>query len=257
MPTDFDYLTVGGAASQSTNVTIYDAQSNTHTLTATLVKQSANSQDWDLVVNQATGADQVTQRRISGITFDENGTYQGVSGTDGFGNTSTTPNSLTFDFAGIATPQQITGNFGQPGYYNGLTELGGDSTAGAVGQDGYGAGSLQKVVVDSNGVLSGTFSNGQTLDIAALKMAVFDNPEGLERAGNNYYNATPAAGNVIYSEGTQGRAGSVRQDVLENSNVDIANEFTNLIVAQEGFQVNSRTVRVTNTILQTLASIIS
>ncbi len=110
--------------------------------------------------------------------------------------------------------------------------------------------------MDSRGVISGTFSNGKSLDIAAIRVAVFDNPQGLERVGNNYFASTPAAGDVVYSEGTQGRAGSVRQSVLEDSTVDIAREFTNLIVAQQGFQVNSRTVRVVNTILQQLASIV-
>ena len=263
MPTDFDYLSVGGAASQPTNITIYDRQSNTHNVTATLVKQSPSDQVWDLVINQVTGSTDVSDRRIAGITFDENGTYQGVSGADGFGHTATDAGfayldgSITLDFPGITTPQQITANFGRPGFYDGLTQLGGDSTAGAVGQDGYSSGSLQRLVVDSDGVIRGTFSNGQTLDIAAVELAVFDNPQGLERTGNNYFRSTPAAGDVVYSGGTEGRAGAVRQNVLEDSTVDIAREFTNLIVAQQGFQVNSRTVRVTNSILQQLASIIS
>jgi flagellar hook protein FlgE len=263
MPTDFDYLSVGGAASQPTNITVYDRQSNTHNVTATLVKQSPDSQVWDLVVNQATGSDAITDRRVAGITFDENGTYQGVSGADGFGHTAADAGfgyldgAITMNFPGIATAQSMTANFGQPGSYNGLTQLGGDSTAGAVAQDGYGPGSLQRLVVNSNGVISGTFSNGQSLDLAAIEMAVFDNPQGLARTGNNYYEATPASGDVVYSQGTQGRAGSVRQNVLEDSTVDIAREFTNLIVAQQGFQVNSRTVRVTNTMLQTLASILT
>lgn len=263
MPADFDYLSVGGAASQPTNITVYDRQSSTHNVTATLVKQSAGSQVWDLVINQATSSGAITDRRIAGITFDENGTYQGVSGADGFGHTAADPGfgylngTITMTFPGIATPQDLTANFGQPGFYNGLTQLGGDSTAGAVSQNGYGPGSLQRLVVDSNGVISGTFSNGQSLDLAAIEMAVFDNPQGLARTGNNYYEATPASGDVVYSEGTQGRAGSVRQNVLEDSTVDIAREFTNLIVAQQGFQVNSRTVRVTNTMLQTLASILA
>jgi flagellar hook protein FlgE len=263
VPADFDYLSVGGAASQPTSITIYDRQSNTHNLTATLVKQSPNDQTWDLVINQVTGATAVPDRRIAGITFDENGTYQGVSGADGFGHTSSDAgfsyldDSFSVQLAGITTPQTLSANFGSVGLYDGLTQLGGDSTAGAVSQDGYGPGSLQRLVIDSNGIIRGTFSNGQTLDIAAIELAVFDNPQGLERGGNNYFRATPAAGDVVYSQGTEGRAGSVRQNVLEDSTVDIAREFTNLIVAQQGFQVNSRTVRVANTILQQLASIVT
>ncbi len=262
VPTDFDYLEVGGVASQPTNITIYDRQSNTHNVTVSFVRQAENEHVWDMVITQATGSTSVSDRRIAGITFDENGTFQGISGEDGFGHTSLDAgfgyldDGVTIEFPGISTPQDLSANFGQAGFYDGLTQLGGDSTAGAVSQDGCGSGSLQQLVVDSRGVITGTFSNGKSLDIAAIRVAVFDNPQGLERVGNNYFGATPAAGDVVYSQGTQGRAGSVRQSVLEDSTVDIAREFTNLIVAQQGFQVNSRTVRVVNTILQQLASIV-
>ncbi len=262
VPTDFDYLEVGGVASQPTNITIYDRQANTHNVTVSFVRQAENEHVWDMVVTQATGSTSVSDRRIAGITFDENGTYQGISGQDGFGHASTDAgfgyldDGVTIEFPGITTAQDLAANFGKAGFYDGLTQLGGDSTAGAVSQDGCGSGSLQQLVVDSRGVISGTFSNGKSLDIAAIRLAVFDNPQGLERVGNNYFGATPAAGDVVYSSGNQGRAGSVRQSVLEDSTVDIAREFTNLIVAQQGFQVNSRTVRVVNTILQQLASIV-
>ncbi len=262
VPADFDYLEVGGVASQPTNITIYDRQSNTHNVTVSFVRQAENEHVWDMVITQATGSTSVSDRRIAGVMFDENGTLQGVSGQDGFGHLSTDAgfgyldDGVTIEFPGITTAQDLSANFGKAGFYDGLTQLGGDSTAGAVSQDGCGSGSLQQLVVDSRGVISGTFSNGKSLDIAAIRVAVFDNSQGLERVGNNYFSATPAAGDVVYSEGTQGRAGGVRQSVLEDSTVDIAREFTNLIVAQQGFQVNSRTVRVVNTILQQLAGIV-
>jgi len=263
VPVDFDYLEVGGAASQPTSITIYDRQSSTHNLTATFVRHAQNEHVWDLVITQVTDATTISDRRIAGITFDENGTYQGISGTDAFGHSANDPGfeyldaGIRVEFPGIVTPQEISANFGRVGFYDGLTQLGGDSSAGAVDQDGYGSGSLQRLVVDTEGIIRGTFSNGESLDIAALRLAVFDNVQGLERAGYNYFRSTPSAGAVLYSRGTQGRAGRVRQSVLEDSTVDIAREFTNLIVAQRGFQVNSRTVRVTNTILQQLANIVA
>jgi flagellar hook protein FlgE len=259
---DFDYLEVGGAAAQTTNINVYDRQARSHSLTATFVRHAENENVWDLVINGCSDATSIPDRRIVGITFDENGTYQGVSGVDGFGNNATDPNYLEWDsdvslmFPGITSIQDIVGYFGRVGYYDGLTQVGGGSSAGAISQDGYGTGALQSVSIDASGIISGTFSNGETLPIAAVKVAVFDNSQGLERAGGNYYRDTPAAGSVVYSQGLQGRAGRVRQYVLEDSNVDIAGEFTRLITAQQGFQVNSRTVRVTNNMLQQLASII-
>ncbi|MCK4282849.1 MAG: flagellar hook-basal body complex protein [Candidatus Brocadiae bacterium] len=263
MPLDFDYLNVGGATAQTTNISIYDRQSRNHSLTVSFVRHGAYDNVWDLVVNSCSGASGIPDRRIAGITFDENGIYQGISETDAFGNTSADPGfadldaNVSLEFPGIASVQDIVANFGRAGFYDGLTQLGGDSSAGAIDQDGYGTGALQSISIDGSGTLSGTFSNGETMEVADLRLAVFGNPQGLERIGANYYRHTPAAGSIIYSQGQQGRAGAVRQNVLEDSNVDIAREFTRLIVAQRGFQVNSRTVRVTNNILQQLATIVT
>jgi len=263
MPTDFNYVEVGGAAAQSTNINVFDRQSLSHSLTVTFVRHAEHENVWDMVVNSCADAANVGDRRVAGITFDENGIYQGVSETDYFGNTSDDPGhgeldaDISLEFPGIATTQDVTAYLGRVGFYDGLTQMGGESSAGAIDQDGYGTGSLQSVSVDGCGRLNGTFSNGETLEIADLRLAIFDNPQGLERVGANYYRHSPAAGSTVYSRGLQGRAGAVRQNVLEDANVDIAREFTRLIVAQRGFQVNSRTVRVTNSILQQLASIVT
>lgn len=262
VPSDFNYLEVGGAAAQTTNINIFDRQARGHSMTITFVRHAQTENVWDMVLNSCTGVTEAPDRRIAGITFDENGIYQGITETDYFGNTSSDVGfeewdaNVSLDFPGIVSTQDVSGYFGRPGFYDGLIQMGGLSSAGAIDQDGYGTGALQSVSVDAEGVISGTFSNGETLEVAALKLAVFDNAQGLERAGGNYYRHTPAAGATVYSRGMQGRAGRVRQYVLEDSNVDIAREFTRLIVAQRGFQVNSRTVRVTNNMLQQLASII-
>jgi flagellar hook protein FlgE len=262
MPAEFDYLEVGGASAQTTNITIFDRQARSHSLTATFVRHGQTDNVWDLVINSCSEATGIPDRRIAGITFDENGIYQGISETDAFGNTAATAGfeewdgNISLAFPGIASTQDVEVDLGRIGFYDGLTQVGGDSSAGAIDQDGYGTGALQSISIDASGIISGTFSNGETLEVAALRIAVFDNAQGLERAGGNYYRHTPAAGSIVYSRGMQGRAGRVRQYVLEDSNVDIAREFTRLIVAQRGFQVNSRTVRVTNNMLQQLASII-
>ena len=260
---DFDYLSVGGAVAQTTNIAIFDSQGTSHSLTATFVRQGEDENVWDLVINSVTDVDALSDRRISGLTFDENGVYQGLTGTDGYGHSATDAgfefldDNVSITFSGLTTVHDISGYFGGVGYYDGLTQYGGDSSAGAIDQDGYGTGSLQSVTIDEQGLIHGMFSNGETLEVAALKVAVFDNSQGLERVGANYYSYTPAAGATVYSTGMQGRAGSVRQSVLEDSNVDIAKEYTRVIAAQLGFQVNSRVVRVVNTLLQQLASIIS
>jgi len=262
MPLDFDYTEAGGAASWTTNINIFDSQARSHSLTATFVRHGQYDNTWDLVLNSCTDTEQIHDRRIAGITFDENGVYQGLSGIDAFGNSYTDPGFEDLDadfgitFRGLTMVHDIQGHFGQVGYYDGLTQNGGDSSACAIDQDGYGPGSLQGVSIGAKGVIQGMFSNGETLDIAGLQIAVFDNPQGLERMGLNYFQYTPAAGATVYSSGAQGRAGMVRQNALEDSNVDIAQEFTQVITAQTGYQMNSRVVRVVNSMLQQLANII-
>ena len=260
---DFDYLEVGGAAAQMTNISIYDSQARSHSLTVTFVRHATDENVWDLVINTCSDTVEIPDRRISGVTFDENGIYQGITGVDYFGNSSSDPGfeeldgNISLRFPSITTLQDVVADFGRIGFYDGLMQMGGASSAGAISQDGYGTGSLQSVSISADGVISGTFSNGETLEVAALRMAVFDNAQGLERAGGNYYRYTPAAGSTVYSLGTQGRAGQVRQGMLEDSNVDIVREFTQLITAQRGFQVNSRTVRTVTNMLQQLVNIIT
>ena len=263
VPAQFNYLEVGGAAATTTKISVYDRQGRSHSMTVTFVRQDAGTNVWDLVVNSVADASNVSDRRIAGISFDENGTYEGLTGADGYGHTSSDAgfgfldDKIRIEFRGLSSEQVITAKLGRAGFFDGLTQLGGGFTAGAVGQDGYGQGSLQSVSIEKNGVIYGTFSNGQTLEIAALKVAVFDNAQGLERVGGNYYRMTMAAGSVVYTQAGTGRAGTIRQNVLEDSNVDIVKEFAQLITAQRGFQINARTVRITNNILQQLANIIS
>lgn len=259
LPGDFAYEEVGGASAQTTNITVFDGQGREHSLTGTFVRHGSTENTWDLVLNDVEGSLALPDRRIAGIQFDDSGTYQGVTEEDGFGNTTATQPELDSDlsvqFGGLSVPQTIGIDFGEAGGYDGLTQFGGDSTAGAVDQDGYSSGSLRSISIDNAGIIRGTFSNGVSLDIAQIGLAVFGNPQGLERAGANYYQRVPATGSVYYTEASSGRAGKVRQGVLEESNVDIAQEFTQLITAQRGFQINSRTVRVANNVLKELASI--
>ncbi len=259
IPDDFNYTTVGGESTQTTNITVYDAQGSEHSLTATFARQSQTENVWDLVINDVGGASNVGDRRIAGIKFDDSGTYQGITEIDGFGTDSDAHANLDSDveikFDGVSVPQTVGVDFGEAGQYDGLTQFGGDSTAGAIEQDGYSSGSLRNVSIGNSGVIRGTFTNGVSLDIAQIGMAVFGNEQGLERTSANYYRKVPATGSVHYTEPNTGRAGKIRQGVLEESNVDVAGEFTNLITAQRGFQINSRTVRVANQMMKELASI--
>lgn len=259
LPGYFEYLEVGSAASRNTDISIFDTQGGEHSLSATFARHGKGENSWDLVINDVEGAVDLPDRRMAGIEFDESGTFQGVSEEDGHGNVAedqdVLDSNLEVELEGMGVPQSLDVDLGEEGGLEGVTQFGGDSDAGFDEQDGHSSGSLESISIDNSGVIEGTFSNGESLDIAQLGMAVFGNPQGLERAGSNYFENVPATGSVQYTEPKSGRAGGVKQSTLEDSNVDVADEFTQLITAQRGFQINSRTVRMANDTLKELAQI--
>jgi flagellar hook protein FlgE len=247
VPANFAVNSAGGADSVNTSVQVYDTQGIAHTVSASFVKtNTANT--WDLVCTSISGNAQIVQGRVDGITF----------GTDGsFASVAQASNTLQFQFAdqgsNVSTVQL---NFGTPGGFNGVSQLGGSSTAAAAGQDGYASGTLSSMSVDQNGVLEGVFTNGQRADIAAIKLATFQNPGGLTSVGNNYFATSANSGDPVICKALSGGAGSISGGTLEQSNVDMNTEFVNLIQAQNGYQANARTISVATTLVQTLTQLI-
>ncbi|WP_320171703.1 flagellar hook protein FlgE [Maridesulfovibrio sp.] len=120
-----------------------------------------------------------------------------------------------------------------------------------VSQDGYATGSLESVSVDENGIIIGSYSNGQSVELYQLGLADFINESGLEAEGSNLYRATTESGEAII--GTAGSAGfgSVVSNALEASNVDLASQMTELIIIQSAYQANSKVVTTADDLLQT------
>ncbi|MFY7952926.1 MAG: flagellar hook-basal body complex protein, partial [Armatimonadaceae bacterium] len=126
----------------------------------------------------------------------------------------------------------------------------------AITQDGIGAGSLTQVGIDESGIVQGAFTNGRTVPLATLALATFNNEGGLLRQGSNFYTTGPGSGEPLIGAAGSGGRGAVQGAALEGSNVDIAIEFSRLILAQRGFQINSRTVSISNDTLQELANVV-
>jgi flagellar hook protein FlgE len=123
-------------------------------------------------------------------------------------------------------------------------------------QDGLAPSKLSTVRVNSTGVIQGISTTGQSFDIAQLAIALFKNPQGLTGVGQSYFDASLGSGDVELGAGGSGGRGIIRGGQLEGSNVDVAFEFTQLIVAQRGFSANARTITVTNQVLEELTNII-
>jgi flagellar hook protein FlgE len=239
----------------STSLVAYDSLGNQHTVTFYFRKSSesdtASVWEWFAHVNDvdsASGQPEVQARGI--LTFNNNGVLTGES----------EPVFLTesggFDFSGGAEEgQPVTISFGLGENTNVSTQFSAGSSTIFQTQDGYGSGSLQTVSVDPDGVVSGHFSNGQILYLAKVALANFTNPWGLFKTGGNLWQESRQSGQPI--TGTPGTAGlgKIAPNSLEQSNVDLAQEFVNMIINQRGFQANSRIITTTDDMLSELINL--
>ncbi len=205
-------------STQNLSFTIYDSQGNPHLVQLTLTKTAPNVWDWQAEFdgsNVGSGS----------IQFNEYGQWQSGTGTI----------SLTLT-NGALSPQTIQLDFSS------LNQLASTSTASAVFQDGFAAGVLETVSVDARGIIIGSFSNGVTRPLAQVAVAVFSNPEGLERVGDNMFKASGNSGMPRYLPPSVGGAGRIQASGLEQSNVDLARELTQVLIAQRSFQAAARTI---------------
>ncbi|MCD6364881.1 MAG: flagellar hook-basal body complex protein, partial [Planctomycetes bacterium] len=251
LPTQFDILTPGGLANQPLNVKVYDTLGIAHVLEAAYVCRSRTDNTWDFVVTSMTGDVELVDRRIENIAFLADGSFGGITGA--------TPDeqAIRVKFAhDPSNTRSIALDFGAIGATDGLTQFGGPSLISRVDQDGYAAGWLSDVSVTRDGVLMGVFSNDVRMPLASLKLATFQNPSGLSAIGNTFYVASGNSGNAVATSALAGGAGAIHGSSLEKSNVDVAEQFVNLIQAQNGYQANARTIKVTNEMLRELTNLI-
>ena len=136
-----------------------------------------------------------------------------------------------------------------------LTQFAGQNSLAALEQDGSGIGTLQSFTISPDGTVVGVFSNGQNEPVGQIALANFANPGGLEKVGGSAYRPTVNSGLVQTGTAGSGGRGMLSGGTLEMSNVDLAQEFTNLIVAQRGFQANSRVISASDELLQDLVNL--
>ncbi|MGW9403952.1 flagellar hook protein FlgE [Arthrobacter sp. NPDC055585] len=136
-----------------------------------------------------------------------------------------------------------------------LTSYAGVSTASVTGQNGRAAGTLESFSISKDGTIIGSFTNGAKESLARIAVATFTNPAGLEKAGNSGFTASVNSGNPVLGGPGDPGMGNAIAGSLEMSNVDLSQEFTNLIVAQRGFQANARIITTSDEVLQELTNL--
>lgn len=147
-----------------------------------------------------------------------------------------------------ATPMSIKANL------NAITSYAGESTV-QVEKDGYGAGTLDSKYIDTTGVIVGNFTNGQTKVLGQVALATFNNPSGLNKVGDNLFTKSVNSGEAKVGTSGSGGRGTFNPGSLEMSNVDLAQEFSNMIITQRGFQANSKIITTTDQMLEELANL--
>lgn len=205
----------------------------------------------DTLVRDVDVYDAQGNPRTMSMTFERTATGWDVDAVDGATTQST---SLAFTdgvltSGGTLAVGDVTIDFSSVTGFAGLT------TIAAAGQNGRSAGTLQSFSLSKDGTLVGSFSNGATEPIAQLALAKFVNPGGLEKAGGSTYRTSINSGTAEIGTAGAGGLGSLKGGSLEMSNVDLSQEFTNLIVAQRGFQANARIITTSDEVLQELTNL--
>ena len=129
------------------------------------------------------------------------------------------------------------------------------STTKAYKQDGYGMGYLESFIVDDSGVVTGSYTNGQRKALAEVALSVFTNNGGLKKSGENLFTETNNSGLANIGVADTGGRGKINSGKLEMSNVDLAEQFTDMIVTERGFQANSKSITTSDQMLQELMNL--
>lgn len=235
---------------------VYDSKGIAHTLDVIYTKTGAGA--YNVSATFDGNASNVNGAATAPITFDAFGQLLTPAAP---ANLNVTPNTATLTPNGTVLPnvEIILRRTNPDGTLTpNLTSYDVQSAVASTDQNGYPSGSLTGLSfsADRDGTLSGIFSNGQSRPIAQLALANFNSQDGLDRIGGNLLQETLASGPPSIGTAKSGGRGDVVGGALEESNVDIATEFTDLIVAQRSFQANSRVITTVNQTLQELLQII-
>ena len=249
----FDPLNPSTTSQASSSVTVYDSLGTAHQVDVYFVKTAAGAWDWHAMTDGGglTGGTAGTPTEVANgtMTFDTSGNLSAM-----------TTVATNFNPLNAVNPQPLTFNFGDPTGAGGTGLLGLSQFANGSGmtqssQDGFAAGSLTHISIDKDGKVNGTFTNGQARVLGEVATALVKAPDQMDRVGGNLFAVTASSGQAtLGAAGSVGR-GTIVAGALEQSNVDLANEFVRMIAAQRAYQANGKTIVTADALLQELMQI--
>ena len=234
----------------SNSFTTFDSLGNSRNVTVYYEKTGANTWQGNVALDGqvndgGTPGDDVNEFTLE---FDSSGALSSVNGTAGADATNFTFTAAQLgggaaDMAGVELSLTGTSQFAK------------DSTSDQLTQNGYTAGTLVGIEIEDDGSIVRKFSNEQAQSAGQIALANFRNPEGLKAAGDNAWTETAASGGELVGQPGTGVLGSVTAGAVETSNVDMASELVDMIVAQRAYQANSQTIKVQDEILQSAVNL--
>jgi flagellar hook protein FlgE len=257
------------SAGVTTNIDVYDKLGDPHRLTLTLWKTAPNQ--WTssaaitgsigpVTLDVPAGASQPDQANTSNrmnLRFSPEGRL--ISAADEGSPDELNQGSISVNFkyrvAGDPTVRNISMDLGKAGLVEGITQYSSPSTTKAVEQNGFTMGYMEAFNIDDSGVITGVYSNGTKETIGQVGMAVFTNPGGLTATGENLFETSNNSGAPNIGAASEAGRGKIAAGTLEMSNVDLSEQFTDMIITQRGFQANSRTIMTSDQMLQELINL--
>jgi flagellar hook protein FlgE len=234
------------AATHTTSLDIFDSLGSKHTLTLHYRKThtSTGPNDptiWKFYVEVPAPA--TLDNPANGyVKFNPDGSLNSFN-----------PSNIIFNANNGSDPgQPVQFNFGDLNKFDGLTSFDSPSSTSGQSQDGYPGGDLQDLVVDQSGTIIGVFTNGRSYSLAQVAMAKFVNNEGLMHEGGSLFSASANSGDAIIGTAGTGGRGTIQPSSLEMSNVDLSRSLTELIIIQRGYEANSKTIKTSDQMLQTV-----
>ena len=209
-----------------------------------LVSTSSGQDTWNLFYKSnsaATGTNAMWTNVGQNFTFNSDGNL-------------VTPSGSGITIPNVSVNGQNMGNVAMNFSSGGLTQFAsttGAATVNEIQQNGYAAGQLQSVAINNNGLVVGTFSNGQNLDLASVTLSHFNGTNYLQALSGEAYAVTEQSGPAI-----AGASGTISGSALEGSNTDIADEFTKLIVTQQAYSANTKVITTANDMVQDLLNVL-
>jgi flagellar hook protein FlgE len=228
-----------------TSTTMYDAQGVAHQVGYTFSKAPLPATNQWTVTVDIDGVTAPTTPASAPVNFNADGSL--------IDPTPLTPYTVSFTPPAASFPGWMGGSVTVD--LTGMRQYGSANTVTAGDQNGYALGTLEAFSLGNDGTITGVYSNGERKALGQLALASFNNPSGLEKAGSSSFRVGDNSGAAMVGQAGTGGRGVLNSGALEMSNVDLAEEFTGLIVAQRGFQANSRVITSSDEILQDLVNL--